>query len=122
MKHKFTFVSSISSISSATHLYYTPETKSDIIAFAIGNPENKVTAKLSKNNQKFLGSDIGDLLIQRHNHELQRCSQFYSLASIFNETTTKDKHPMKLRNIKKMYSTGRKYFFRLFLCCTNDIN
>jgi hypothetical protein len=104
------FPSSLSSIS------YTPETKSDIIAVAIANPANKSNAKLSEKNEDLLGFDIADLLTKRHNLELQRCSQFYSLASIFNETTTKDKHRMKLKNIRKIYSMGRKYFLRLFIC------
>jgi hypothetical protein len=117
MEQRFTFTSSTSSSSSSSSCAsYTPETKSDIIAFAIGNPANKLSAKLSENNQNLLGSDIADLFAKRHNHELQRCSQFYSLASIFNERTTKDKHRMNTKNFKKMYSTGRKYILRLFIC------
>ncbi|CAF2667083.1 unnamed protein product [Rotaria sp. Silwood2] len=111
MEHKFTFISSISSSTT-----YTPETKFEIIAFAMGNPVNKTQTKLSKNNENLLGFDIANLLTKRHNDELQRCSQFYSLASIYNETSTKDKHQMKTKNIKKIYSTGRKYIVRFFIC------
>ncbi|CAF0875855.1 unnamed protein product [Rotaria sp. Silwood1] len=111
MEQKFTYISSISS--SAT---YTPETKLDIIAFAMGNPANKTKAKLSKNNENLLGSDMANLFTKRYNYELQRCSQFYSLASIYNETSTKDKHRMKIKNMKKIYSTGRKYIARFFIC------
>jgi hypothetical protein len=91
-------------------------TKSDIIAFAVGNPANKSQAKLSKFNRTLLGSDTADMLARRHNKELQRCSQFYSLASVFNETTTKDKHSVNRKNLQKMCSTGRKYLARLFIC------
>jgi hypothetical protein len=115
MERKFTFISNtLSSSSSSTP--YTPKTKADIIACAVGNPANKSKAKLSVTNQNLLGDDIADLFTKRHNSELQRCSQFYSLASIFNETSTRDRHRMKIKNIKKMYSTGRKYFLRLFIC------
>lgn len=110
MKQKCSLISSISSSS------YTLETTSDIIAFAIGNPANKITAKISVNNRNLLGSDIANRLAKRHNRELRRCSQFYSLASIFDETTTRDKHRMKIHNIKQMYFTGRKYILRLFIC------
>ncbi len=110
-KMSSSFSSSLSSSGS-----YTPETKSDIIACAIGNPANKSNAKLSRNNEYLLGSDIAYSLIKRHNHELQRCSQFYSLASLFNEKSTKDKHRFQIKNIRKMYSTGRKYISRLFIC------
>ncbi|CAF0996490.1 unnamed protein product [Rotaria sordida] len=110
MKQKFTFMSTISSSR------YISETKLDIIAFANGNPANKTKAKLSKNNRYLLGSDIADLFTKRHNYELQRCSQFYSLASVYNETLTKDKHRMKIKDMKKIYSTGRKYILRLFIC------
>jgi hypothetical protein len=106
------FIPSTSSTAS-----YTPETKSDIIAFAIGNPVNKSKAKLSQKNDQFLGgSTISDVFIKRHNCELQCCSQFYSLASIYNETSTKDKHRMKIKNIKKMSFSVRKYLLRLFIC------
>jgi hypothetical protein len=115
MEKGFSFASSVPSSSSLSG-FYTPVTKSDIIAFAIGNPANKLTAKLSKNNHNLLGSDIAGSLVKRHNHELQRCSQFYSLASIFNETTTKDKHRTTTKNMKKMHFTGRKYILRLFIC------
>jgi hypothetical protein len=114
MEQGFIFISRTST--SLSSVSYTPETMSDIITFAIGNPANKSTARLSKNNQNLLGSDIAELLAKRHNHELQRCSQFYSLSSIFNETTTRDKHRMNMKNIKKMYTTGRKYILRLFIC------
>ena len=110
MKRGLTFESTISSC--------IPADKSDIIAFALGNPANKIKAKLSKTNQNLLGSDMANVFITRHNHELQRCSQFYSLASIFNETSTKDKHRMKVKNIKRMYSTGRKHIIKLFVCCS----
>jgi hypothetical protein len=111
---KFQYISMTTSSSSS--MSYTPETKSDIIALAIGNPANKSKAKLSQKNQTFLGYGIADLLIKRHNHELQRCSQFYSLASIYNETSTKDKHRMKMDNIKKLSFSGRKYILRFFIC------
>ncbi len=111
MEQGCTFISTTSSSVS-----YTPKTKLEIIAFAIGNPANKSKTKLSEKNENLLGFDIANLLTKRHNYELQRCSQFYSLASIFDETSTKDKHQMKIKNIKKMYSTGRKYFLRLFSC------
>src|SRR5690242_6232891 len=115
MKQKFTS-NTLSSSSSSSSASYTPETKSDIITLAVGNPANKTNAKLSQNNENLLGYDIADLFTKRHNHELQRCSQFYSLASIFNETSTNDKHRMKIKNIKKMYFDGRKYILRLFIC------
>ena len=106
------FIPSTSSAAS-----YTLETKSDIIAFAIGNPVNKSKAKLSQKNDQFLGgSSISDVFIKRHNCELQRCSQFYSLASIYNETSTRDKHRMKIKDIKKMSFSVRKYLLRLFIC------
>jgi hypothetical protein len=93
-----------------SHIY---ETKSDIISCAIGNPINQRKSKLSKINRNFLGSDIAKLFVKRHNNELQRCSQFYSLASIFNETSTKDKHQSKWNDIKK------RYFTQLFQCFQN---
>ena len=108
-------VSSASSSSSSSSGSY-PETKSDIIACAIGNPANKSNAKLSRNNELLLGFDISDSLVKRHNRELQRCSQFYSLASLFNEKSSNDKHRFQLKNMKKMYSTGRKCISRLFMC------
>jgi hypothetical protein len=114
MEQRLTVISNASSSSSSA--VYTPKTKSNIILLAMGNPANRSKAKLSKNNQNLLGSNNGDLFAKRYNHELQCCSQFYSLASIFNETSTKDKHRMKRKNIKKMYSTGRKYILRLFIC------
>ncbi len=116
MEQRFTFISYASSSSSFSSAAYTPETKLNIISLAMGNPANRSKAKLSENNQNLLGFNNGDLFAKRYNHELQRCSQFYSLASIFNETSTKDKHRIKLKNIKNMYSTGRKYFLRLFIC------
>jgi hypothetical protein len=120
MEKKFTFKRKISfsfsSSSSYSSASYTPETKSDIIARAIGNPANKSNAQLSQNNEHLLGSDIAHSLIKRHNYELQRCSQFYSLASLFNEKSSKDKHRFQIKNIRKMSSTGRKYISRLFMC------
>ncbi len=109
-------VSSASTSSSSSSSGSYLETKSDIIACAIGNPANKFNAKLSRNNEHLLGFDIADSLIKRHNRELQRCSQFYSLASLFNEKSTKDKHRFRIKNMKKMYTTGRKYISRLFIC------
>ena len=111
MEQGYAYIPSTSSYAS-----YAVETKSDIIAFAVGNPVNKSKAKLSKNNQNLLGYDIADLLITRHNHELQRCKQFYSLATIYEETSTKDKHRIGIKHLKKMYSAGRKYILRLFVC------
>ncbi|CAF0861755.1 unnamed protein product [Adineta steineri] len=101
MDRRFSYVSIISWIS---------ETKTDIITYANGNPKNQTQAKLSQINQDFLGSDISKIFVRRHHNELQRCSQFYSLASIYNETLTKDKHYTKSNNITK------KYFIRLFRC------
>lgn len=95
---------------------YKLETKLDIITFAMGNPANKINTRMSKNNEKLLGSGVAYLFTRRHNIELQRCSQFYSLASIYDETTTKDRHQLKRKNIKKICSTGRKYLVRLFIC------
>ena len=110
MEQKFQYQSNTSSSSN------TPETKSDIIALAVGNPINRSDAKLSKKNQNLLIYDDADLFVKRHNDELQRCSQFYSLASLFHETSSKDKHRLNRRNIKKMYYTGRKNFLKLFIC------
>lgn len=89
---------------------YIYETKSDVISCAIGNPRNQRDVKLSKINRNYLGTKIAKLFVKRHNKELERCSQFYSLSSIFNETLTKDKHQSRWNNIKK------KYFIELFQC------
>jgi len=102
--------------SSPVQDYETPSTKSDIIALAVGNPLNRSNAKLSQVNQELLGLGDAGLLTRRYNHELQRCSQFYSLASIYNEISTKDKHRSYKRNVKKMYSSGKRHLLRLFIC------
>ncbi|CAF3351335.1 unnamed protein product [Rotaria socialis] len=111
MENRFTCKSIVSSSPS-----YPPIKKLDIITFAMGNPANKMNARLSKNNQHLLGLDASNQFVKRHNLELQRCSQFYSLASIYNETATKNKHGINRKNVKKIYSTGRKYMVRLFIC------
>ncbi|UJR38325.1 hypothetical protein I4U23_030995 [Adineta vaga] len=113
MKREFVFIPSVSSSFGSSDSL---ETKSDIIAFAIGNPVNKKAAKLSQSNEDLLGIDNAKLFTRRHNNELQRCSQFYSLASLFNEKTTKDKHRINGKNIQKMCSTARKYLLQLFIC------
>jgi hypothetical protein len=104
------------STTSSSSMSWTPKTKVDIVAFAVGNPANKTKSRLSKTNQNLFGNDSADLFTKRHYHELQRCSQFYSMASILNETSTKDKHRMNTESIKKMISTGQKYIIRLFAC------
>jgi len=101
MNRRFSYISITS---------WSPETKSDIILYAISNPINHSKTKLSKINQNLLGSNIAKLFARRHRNELKRCSQFYSLASIFNETSTKDKHRTQTNNITK------NYFIRLFGC------
>ena len=92
------------------------ETKSDIIAFAISNPVNRSAARLSQTNEHFLGTELANALTKRYNNELQRCAQYYSLASIFNETSTKNKHRFVKKNTKKIYFTIREYLLRLFVC------
>lgn len=117
MEHKFTFISDVpSSTTSSSCTSHALMTKSDIVAFAIGNPANKSHVKLSARNRNYLGMDTADSFTKRHNHELQRCSQFYSLSSIYNETSTKDKHRLKTKDIKRIYLNGKKYFLRLFIC------
>jgi hypothetical protein len=74
---------------------YVFETKSDIISRTNGNPKNQSKGKLSQINRNIFGSNLTKLFIKRHYNELQRCRQFYSLTSLFNETATKDKHPKK---------------------------
>lgn len=93
-----------------------PDTKSDIIAFAIGNPANRSYAKLSRYNEHFLGTELTNMLTKRYNNELQRCAQFYSLSSIFNETSTKDKHRFDKKNMKKISSIIRNCLQRVFSC------
>jgi hypothetical protein len=90
MDRRFTYVSIES---------YVLEIKSDLISYANGNPKNQSKGKLSRINRNFFGTKLTKLFVRRHHNELQRCSQFYSLASIFNETATKDKH----NNVKKKY-------------------
>lgn len=92
------------------------ETKSDIIAFAFGNPANRSYAKLSRYNEHFLGTDLANLLTKRYNNELQRCAQYYSLASLFNETSTKDKHRFNKKNMKKISTIIRESLQRIFSC------
>ncbi|CAF1341551.1 unnamed protein product [Adineta ricciae] len=99
MRRKSVFTPSISSASTLSS--YTPETKSDIISFAID----------------LLGMEDAKLFTKRHNSELQRCSQFYSLASLFHETTTKDKHRLNGRDVQKLASTNEIIVFEVSVDC-----
>ncbi len=90
MARRFTYVSIESHVL---------EIKSDLISYANGNPKNQSKGKLSRINRNFFGTKLTKLFVRRHHNELQRCSQFYSLSSVFNETATKDKH----NNVKKKY-------------------
>lgn len=100
----------------ASIVSWSPSTKSDIIAFAVGNPINKIHARLSQNNEFWIGESAADTFIRRHNRELQRCSQYYSLASLYNESLTKDKHSKMRKNLRKIYPSVRKSFLKLFSC------
>lgn len=83
------------------------------------NKQLKATAvtcartRLSVKNEDFLGEEMAEILIERHCNELRRCSQFYSLASIFDEKLTEDKHQRIFKNL-------RFYLRHLFDCVSSS--
>ena len=83
--------------------------QSDSFTLAFFSPITPIKSKLSVKNQHLLGYNTANIFIKRHQSELRRCSQFYSLASLFNERVTKDKHRKAAKNI-------RTYLLRLFRC------